>query len=222
MDLIYRRPAEFIIPPSHDRSTSRIHLTQVLHHIESKLGTWEKYDGDFESREGQLTTALGLAWEEWFAKSTYTQPPVNGIYHFGEIERNEIVGTPDGLSVVRCEKCGEDVEAIDEFKCSRFGMKQWDDLEKVFAAPEWWHRLHQVQSYCQMLGCRHGRFWIYHINGDYKHGPGAVRVAFEEFLVEFSERELEQNWRMILNHLPAVRREVNSEDNASTEEVPIP
>jgi hypothetical protein len=65
----------------------------------------------------------------------------------------------------------------------------------------------QTQGYCAMLGCRHARFFIYNICGNYKHGADRIDVAFEEFLVEFTEQEVEQTWGMVMNNLPAVVRE---------------
>jgi hypothetical protein len=58
----------------------------------------------------------------------------------------------------------------------------------------------QVKSYCYALDTPVAVMRIFHLNGDYRGSGPVYRVA----RIRFTEKELEDNWRMILRHKEAV------------------
>lgn len=64
----------------------------------------------------------------------------------------------------------------------------------------------QMMAYCHCLETPYARLFAFFVNGDYgfrKSGRGKPIPASPEFLawdVEFTKRELSDNWRMLINH----------------------
>lgn len=176
--------------------SSGTHLSQILKHIAVKIGVFRD-DDDAEEKVSWfgvngftlaaiMRIALGLAWEDWLSKQLAELLP-GFMYHFGEVERDGIIGTPDGFDT--------DTMTVHEFKVTWRGSRK--------GVEGCWYWLAQVKAYCHMLGVCKAVLWVYYVNGDYTwSGPRFVRYD-----LEFTKEELEGNWRMILGDKNAVEPE---------------
>lgn len=174
--------------PNTQPRASGIHLSGIIEHI--ALLTGRLYKDDREaltgfSLETKLMMALGLAWEDWLA---YQLPHVD--YHFGELELNGILCTPDGVD------CATDT--LYEFKTTRkSSFKVLDGYDKQ------WMWISQNQGYCKMLGWRKVRQIIYFLNGDY-HPPTPQLITLG---IEYSQAEIDNNWALMLKYRDAAKPE---------------
>jgi hypothetical protein len=138
--------------------------------------------------------ALGLAWERWYGEQC---PEVN-FHDIGEIERDGIIGSPDGLSVA-----GDGALVVHEikltWKSSRDGR---EDAEERLSAEWMW--LAQIKCYMAMLArtiqapVTRAELHVFWVCGNYRgSGPQARRYE-----LEFMAEEVEKTWIQI----EAVRR----------------
>ena len=166
--------------PNTQPRTSGIHLSGVIAHIAQLTG---KLDKDDESPIGfsletKLMMALGLAWEDWLA---HHLPHVE--YHFGEIEMDSILCTPDGLDIAN--------DTLYEFKTTRkSSFKVLDGYDRQ------WMWVAQNMGYLKMLGWRKCRQMIYFINGDYR----PMMPEFVTLGIEYTQAEIDSNWRLMLKY----------------------
>lgn len=179
------------------RHAHQVHVTDILNYMDDVLyGT--KSDADFES-DGWDSAALceaGFTYERMLEMAWVDRLGVR----CGEIEREDIVGSPDGVRF--------DPEAyhplpsykpwvIEEYKFS------WQASDKAFVQdqagtflkPKWQRFINQAKSYCVLWGdgseCNRVLYRILFVCGDYKKERGA---QYKEFLVEFTEQELKDWW----------------------------
>lgn len=147
---------------------------------------------DVDEGEFPLRMALGMAWEEWAAglwEGMFWQP--------GEIERDGIFGNPDGMSELTYDtgRFRESLRVIEEFKLT--WKSEYNYGKDKFLTSNWLWRT-QGQGYCSMehSGITHVRYHILWVNGDYR----PPQPSYKTYLVRFSEKELESNWRMIVKY----------------------
>lgn len=198
-DLARRSP---IVQPSDKRGhislqprSKGIHVSAVLRYcaIQAKI----LKPGDRLEEDLPLWMALGFAWEE-FAASLY--PEI--CWQPGEMERNGVYGTPDGISgftpkkgdspkliareVARALK-GENQIAIEEFKFTRKKTRKGDEI-----LDEWlW--MQQLRSYCGFYSSTLSRLHVAYINGDYK----PLEPKYMRYVILFTDAEIASTWAMI-------------------------
>lgn len=129
----------------------------------------------------------GLAFEEYWAA---THPEL--IFHFGEVSRDGIAGTPDAVWPTWLDLGGGNTIARPgpEVLCElKFTWKSTNN-------PNNWMYEAQIKSYCKMMGIRRARLTILYVNGAY--GPFEPQVRIIDY--EFSDQELNENWTMIVRH----------------------
>lgn len=160
--------------------SSGVHLSGVLKVVAETSGLLKGTSAptDFEN-DYPTIMALGVAWEE-FAISFYP----DSVWQPGEMERDGIFGTPDGLSQ-------QPVDLFEEFK---FTTKKLQPIENC-----WWY-LRQGMGYCALsrsngLNINHVRYHICWAHGDYQreHFPIYTRT-----LVQFEDVEIEKFWRNVV------------------------
>jgi hypothetical protein len=148
----------------------------------------------------EVTTQVRALWELGFVGEELMGRAMAHRYHtnFGdcawllyqyEIELDSILMTLDLFNALK--------EIVNEFKATKMTMRE-------FQLP--WHWLVQNKSYCHGVETCHSRFDVMFINGAYdlgKLGP----VVFKAWEVEYSSRELRDNWLMVLNHRRFMRKE---------------
>lgn len=184
------------IPKGGER-TPGVHLSGVLDYIAEASGLFKNAKGqpgqDFEENYPTIM-AMGVAWEE-FAASLYPEM----AWQPGEWSRDEIYGTPDGLSIIQSHhvatRTSTDTPLIEEFK---FTTKKLQPVESC------WKYVRQGMGYCAMSGFRHVRYHVCWVHGDYQGGHWPV---YTRTLLEFTDDEIEKFWRVVVKNKEKARRE---------------
>jgi len=109
-----------------------------------------------------------------------------GIFRPGEIEKDGILMSPDGIDP-------EDWR-LEEFKCT--WMSDFDAPGHQKFAHWFW----QMRGYCYALETTRARLRALFVNGSYREGYSPTYHVWD---IEFSERELIENWAMVMNHARA-------------------
>lgn len=183
-----------------------VHLSGVLKYIATTTGMLASCgDGQDFEEDFPLRMALGMAVESWFQA---LWPAMN--WQPGEVELDGVVGSPDGytdeyaykdsrlVSTLNVEYLATILALIDEFKLT---YKSSRDRHKNITAEWLWMR--QLMSYVfmwsQMYGQKlnHGRLHVVWLNGAYEKFKFG-EPSYCTYLIEFSDRELEENWRMVV------------------------
>lgn len=177
--------------------TVGVHQSGILCHIARNIGILKP--GELDEEEYPLLWALGAAWEE-YAASFY--PDME--WQPGELTVDDISMNADGLSCGRIENVmtfGDPF--LEEFKFTFKGVATGAEFLKD---KKWWLWLKQAAGYCHGYGTRVVRWHVCHVRGDYKSfGP-----VYRQYVVRFSDREIAQNWQMLLNNRDAVQPETGS------------
>jgi len=131
-----------------------------------------------------IKLAMGLAWETYFERCLIG----SGVdaSRPGEFTTDEgIIGSPDLLIFNGHEKIGE-------IKLTYYSAST--DLSD----PKFGKWLTQVMGYGHYLQIPRVRFYVLFVNGAYREGKRdpVLRV----YDIEFSNRELKENWDMLMNH----------------------
>lgn len=200
-DMRDRANAPNATPKRIHHRTPGLHLSGIIRYIgirgkyikgvDPVTGKWiGDEDADLCEEDMPLRMAMGMAWEEWIASlypDMHWQP--------GEVFLDGVTGSPDGLSFSGADlpmlPLGTPI--IEEFKCT------WKSCRHGILAILIW--IWQGACYAIMYGngCRHVRFNIFWVNGDYaRGGPGGP--VYKRYLIEFSDTELKNIWTMILKN----------------------
>jgi len=183
--------------------TSGVHLSGILKYLAYSPGG-ALADGkaksepcDFEETYPTIV-ACGVMWEE-MAASLY--PDMN--WQPGEMERNGIYGTLDGLTTdveVLPERSKRSIHVTvnEEFKFTTKGMRPPQDVW-------WWKR--QALGYCAMNGVDCTRWHVLWAHGGYQgkrweHFPVHTRT-----LVQWTEEEIEGWWKTVLKNKEKAKAE---------------
>ena len=159
---------------SGDRSLDRLHLSDIYSDLENILFPRTGPSGDMNN---PLWAEVGFLWERVLGtalKEHIGQRP-------GEVELDGIVGSPDGYDPA--------IGVLYEYKCTWKSAKNAHP-EKI------WKWMTQVKGYCKMLGVNTVQFHTLYVVGDYR-GSGPI---YKSYLMVFSDREIEENWAMLINH----------------------
>lgn len=166
-----------------DKSAPRtpgIHLSGVLSAVAIEIGVLKP--GEPWEEDMPLRMVAGHMWEE-FAASLYPDM----VWQPGEVCQDDVWMTPDGLVSDLLPQC----DGLREFKATWKKVKSGQ--AELFAE---WYWMKQGQGYCKGYGVRHVEWNVFFVNGDYRNsGP-----IYKKYLVEFSQREIDQTWQMVLNH----------------------
>ncbi len=171
------------------RCEDQVHVTDILNYIEEVM-YGAKSDADFaaDGWDSDALTEAGFTWERLLEMAWKDRLGVR----CGEIEREGIVGSPDGMLF---DPLGNvDMPwVIEEYKFS------WQSSANAFITgtdgqfikPKWQRFINQVKSYCCLWGngneCNRALFHVLFVCGDYKQQRGA---QYKQFMVEFEEDEL--------------------------------
>jgi hypothetical protein len=178
-----------------DRSTDKVHVSEVIRWVDNRVihrgqrKPYEDLSPNERKRMGNYVS-VGYAWEDLLAQSL--APVFGGEYvRTGEIELDGIVGTPDGLELTGL--------AIDETKATWKSSRR--SIETDYWA--WWV---QIKAYCFMLKVNKATLRTFFINGDYRESGPQIKM----WEVEFSDRELLDNWALITANARAMEKEKRS------------
>lgn len=85
---------------------------------------------------------------------------------------------------------------VGEFKCSSMSCRGLPTTPAESFPPKFNKWMTQMLAYCHNLETPYARLYSLFINGDYRHtGPQLLCWSFT-----FTARELQDNWRMLMNH----------------------
>jgi len=169
----------------------RRHVSFTIRQLCLKLGHYADSGGP----PSTSLMELGSTFEDVVAKAlaerwaSSTDPALRGRYVLpGELELDELIGTPDLYDVI--DAC------VVEVKLTKISSR--NDIEST----KFWKYWVQLKTYCHMMGVTKGRLHIGHINGDYSwdKGPDIVYNVWED---DFTHTDLSNNWRMIKSHSDA-------------------
>jgi hypothetical protein len=187
----------------HGRS-SGVHASGIVKYIAVRAG-FLKIDDDEEGPDevAVLRMSLGLAWEEWLSSR------VPGMmYHFGEIEQDGIVMTPDGLTL---DATGG---RLHEFKLTWKSKRRSENWSKE------WYWMAQMKNYCHALGVREAWLHVFWVNGDYQRGFANARPEYAVYGFEFTQGELDSNWAQMLRYKDEAKAEVHGKAEDHNNETP--
>lgn len=172
----------------------RPHLTSIISYIEDTIrsGGYGKKRAGF--KDLSATMEVGFLWEEVLSMAyakRYTQ------LHTKEIEEDGIIMSPDGYGP---DPLGSSM-VLEEYK-STWRSSRRDPLDE-------WKWMTQVKAYCYAMGLNTAVMRILYIVGDWK-GSGPEHIVAR---IEFSNEELEDNWKMIVAHKPYLIGESKEKDD---------
>jgi hypothetical protein len=173
------------LQPAGSPRSPGLHVSQVLKSILVKLEP-ERFGGEMDWTKIELGFAVEALIEHAFRDRQ------QDILRLGELWKDEIAGTPDGMSF------HDGTLIIHEIKCTWMSSTDCPDHKK-FA-----HWIWQIKSYCHMAETCHARLHVFFVNGNYKDSRSP---EYKEWDLLFSPSELEENWMMVLNAARSLRVE---------------
>lgn len=181
----------------HPERSEGLHASRIIRDLQEGLGIAKGGDNGITQDQLEEFGTIGFLWERvleiTLARMVCDDNP--GRYQrIGELHLGGIFLTPDYCDLDFYGD-GSNVLGLEEWKCSWSSYRKGDDLEKHF-----WHWLVQIKAYCWALETRVARLRAVFIAGDWK-GDITPKCRIWEF--EFTERELADNWSMLVNHAKA-------------------
>lgn len=149
----------------------------------------KKKNDDFEMTPEQLDLlyTIGLAWEQYLEKRLIQEGVL--CARPGELESDEgIKYSPDLLIVNGHDRLGE-IKAT--YMSSRDCIPGNEKFEKY---------LGQIKLYCYWTGIPRCRFYVLYLHGNWKRGPGMKLIDFKAWDIEFTARELKDNYKLMMQH----------------------
>jgi hypothetical protein len=164
-----------------------LHVSTVLKSILLALDP-ERFGGEMDLARIELGFAVERLIERAFAERQ------QNILRIGELEKDGISGSPDGVSF---SEAGDDEMIIHEIKCTWMSMTGCPEHKKF------WHWLAQIKAYCYLAETHRARLHVFFINGNYKDQRSP---QYAEWDLLFHDGELAENWAMLTNAATALRR----------------
>lgn len=162
-----------------------LHMSEIYNSLYSEMEP-ERYK--LSEPMDPLRVGLGLAFEEKVEQVLLA----SNIARPGEFTDDEygIIYSPDLLFF-------EDVTRLGELKLTWASCREMPSAPTNHLPPNFSKYLVQMMSYCKCLGTPYARLIAYFVNGDYSK---PLRPQLRAWDLEFSTRELHENWQMIINH----------------------
>lgn len=183
--------------PTYKRSKG-IHVTDVLRYIAIKTNLLTDED---RNDDMPLRVFLGMAWEQMCVR---LYDPNEIKWQPGELERDGIMGSPDGFSMdwhptidIPTDMC------IEEFKYTAKSLrKKGGEPDQLKDITREWLWMNQVMAYCNMAGLNMARLHVCWACGNYVY---PLTERYVRYLIRFEPRELEGNWKMITKYAKGMR-----------------
>jgi hypothetical protein len=157
------------------RRSEGLHLSEIVHSIIKKLDPKRFPDGEVEAEVAHM----GFLFEDtlsWVFAKEFSNSKQQ------EIEYDDILMTIDGWRNGR----------VQEFKCTKMSAANPITSHKFMP---WMIR---TKGYCKALGVREAELVVLFVNGSYELGGGRFGTTrVKGWRLEWSEREIEENWQMI-------------------------
>lgn len=138
-----------------------------------------------------LRLEAGLAFEEMLENALKER--IASTHRPGEIISDEgIIASPDLIIYNSHIRVGE-------IKLTWMSCRGLPDTVSNGFPPKFDKYFVQMKAYCHILDTPYARLLGFFVNGDYaKDGP--MSPMFKAWDVEFTARELKENWQMLINH----------------------
>lgn len=175
VDLIYESAPETL--PLLDRSAG-LHISTLIHELCVSLGHYKPRDGEPNMSMFELGNDF-----EWAAIARAQADDPERYYKPGELELDELAGTPDLFDVVE--------KAVWEFKCTYMSAKHGPGSQKF------WKYERQMMAYCHMAGWVKSVLRVRFINGLWNFGQPGWGPIDLGWRYTWEPSELESNWKML-------------------------
>jgi hypothetical protein len=195
--------------PNHPR-TSGVHVQAVNKYLGIAAGKLSDSDADdypferFSDAHYPLLPAIGVVWEELRA-SMYGEDDL--IWQPGELERDGIYGTPDGLLIPPAVILPGVSRVAGQVLAMLNTFANWEckaTTKKLQPITSCWMYMKQGLSYCAMSGHRHVLYDVLWLCGDYSR---PIQPRGTSSLVEFTDQEVEGWWAVVVKNKGNVRAE---------------
>jgi hypothetical protein len=168
--------------------SSGVHLSGVIKYVMVTCGLLTVDDDTMEILP--LRMAVGVAWEAFVVQ---LWPEL--VWQPGEVTRDGIIGSPDGIN----HKCGYQelagVTILEEVKATWMSRMEpgtrGQTPRSVLSIKRW---MLQVAGYCHMMGLKHARLHVLWVNGGYERGGKGGGPQYYTYLIEFTQLELNRLW----------------------------
>jgi hypothetical protein len=174
--------ADLALDPHPPRSTG-FHVSALIKAILVGLEPG-RFGGEMDWTRIEIGFAVERAIEQaWQARRI-------DVWRPGEIEKDGIAGSPDGVTF--------DAEGpvVDEIKCTWMSSKGCPEDKKF------WHWLVQIKAYCHLLDTTRARLHVFFVNGDYASHRDPQYRSWD---LGFHEGEIAENWSMLVNQAAHLR-----------------
>lgn len=177
-------PVKFDLSLVNDPNRSGgLHVSHQVRGIGLKMGYLAPQYADNSTMSAERVS-LGLAWEDFVFP--HHHPEIE--YHPGELNLDGMAGTCDG--VYWLDQGGH---RISECKLT------WKSMKKALNLEDEWMWLAQTKAYCKMWDTNLARYHIFWVNGNYSYKPPDGDPSYKMYDLEFTARELNDNWMMLKN-----------------------
>ncbi len=156
--------------------SSGIHLSGIIRPTLEIAGYLDIYD---QSEDMPLVVMLGMFFEEGIV----TLYP-DMIWQPGEVVKDGIVGSPDGLTE------GPPLQ-LEEFKFTT--KSQYTRQGELILQEKLW--MWQLSGYCHMMGITQARLHVFWSRGNYREKWFPV---YYTYTISFTEAELDKFWRNVI------------------------
>jgi hypothetical protein len=169
-----------------------LHVSDITSDILVKKDP-KKYGGNIQDAREMIL--FGLAMEKWLGHYLFNHD--NVVPHPGEVEKDGIYGTPDGINLAPDPPVPADpgVPIIEEYKAT------WKSAKKHITDPSYHHWMLQSKAYLHMLGLHTVRFRVFYVNGRYQFfDSDRTKYSWRMYDLTFTDEELSQNFEVLKAH----------------------
>lgn len=185
-----------------ERSRDRLHVSDIITRLGIASGNMKDYSTSGESGfESAPTQELGFCWEDVLTSMVGNRCGER----LGEVERDGIVGSPDGLGADVLDDDHPDCQTLvaHEYKCTWKSLATLEPEMIAGGGPKSWYYMAQAKSYCAILGVNTMVFWVLYVHGDYRQ----IRCAARCYRIQWEQWEIEEHWRDVTNFAKTIKAE---------------
>jgi hypothetical protein len=175
--------------------SSGCHLMQIVEDLDARLT--KKNNPGFDRASLDRFATLGFIWERLIGRAlswVEAEHHPERIIRPGEQFLDGVYATPDAFNTKEWR--------LEEWKCTwRRAPKSDEEFEERH-----WKWLVQSMAYCHILGCTEAMIRVFYIMGDWKLSDWSGPLI-KSFRIISTPEELEETWRMVLNHRTTMERD---------------
>lgn len=181
------------------RTTELLHMSTIYNALYKKLEPRRYTDGPMN----EVCVELGLAWETALEAALKVRPTFDGevIERPGELLTAEGIAFNPDLIIYSPVKDEEHYEYGTDMRVGEIKLKWMSSRdaprEPVTSFPDKYSKdFCQMMAYCYHVGTRFARYYVFYVNGKYAPPLPHEPLVWD---IEFTQDELEDNWRALVN-----------------------